>query len=178
MFRISTLKNCKILLRSVLDNILCGIMYRFRVRAFNEIGNSIPGEPALNCFSPKNYWVIGAGIPSDAFVIDTPGVHIAPYFILCPPPEAVHPLHDTVQVSWYKWKWNRASYEKEMSKRRKADFDDWESLRCLTMFFLVPGQSSGDTTAEYPLAKRRGLTNRYYLLQCHSTRLLCSPLQR
>jgi len=65
--------------RSVLDNILCGIMYRFRVRAFNEIGNSIPG------------------IPSDAFVIDTPGVHIAPYFILCPPPEAVHPLHDTVQ---------------------------------------------------------------------------------
>jgi len=65
--------------RSVLDNILCGIMYRFRVRAFNEIGNSIPG------------------IPSDAFVIDTPGVHIAPYFILCPPPEAVHPVHDTVQ---------------------------------------------------------------------------------
>jgi len=65
--------------RSVLDNILCGIMYRFRVRAFNEIGNSIPG------------------VPSDAFVIDTPGVHIAPYFILCPPPEAVHPLHDTVQ---------------------------------------------------------------------------------
>ena len=43
------------------------------------------------------------GVPSDAFVIDTPGVHIAPYFILCPPPEAVHPLHDTVQVDlWYK----------------------------------------------------------------------------
>ena len=42
---------------------------RFRVRAFNEIGSSVPG------------------IPSDAFVIDTPGVHIAPYFILCPPAE-------------------------------------------------------------------------------------------
>ena len=32
---------------------------RFRVRAFNEIGSSVPG------------------IASDAFVIDTPGVHIA-----------------------------------------------------------------------------------------------------
>ena len=29
-------------------------MYRFRVRAFNEVGNSVPG------------------IPSDSFVIDTP----------------------------------------------------------------------------------------------------------
>jgi len=66
--------------RSILDNILCGIMYRFRVRAYNEIGNSVPG------------------IPSDAFVIDTPGVHIAPYFILCPPPEATRTEHDTVML--------------------------------------------------------------------------------
>ena len=65
--------------RTMLDNILCGIMYRFRVRAFNEIGSSVPG------------------IPSDAFVIDTPGVHIAPYFILCPPAETTRYLHQTVQ---------------------------------------------------------------------------------
>jgi len=65
--------------RSMLDNILCGIMYRFRVRAFNEIGSSVPG------------------IPSDAFVIDTPGVHIAPYFIVCPPPEVSKFSHETVQ---------------------------------------------------------------------------------
>lgn len=65
--------------RTMLDNILCGIMYRFRVRAFNEIGSSVPG------------------IPSDAFVIDTPGVHIAPYFILCPPAETTRYVHQTVQ---------------------------------------------------------------------------------
>ena len=65
--------------RSMLDNILCGIMYRFRVRAFNEVGSSVPG------------------IPSDSFVIDTPGVHIAPYFILCPPPEVAKYAHETVQ---------------------------------------------------------------------------------
>ncbi|XP_023325298.1 titin isoform X2 [Eurytemora carolleeae] len=65
--------------RSVLDNILCGIMYRFRIRAFNEVGSSVPG------------------IPSDSFVIDTPGVHIAPYFILCPPNEVSKLVHDTVQ---------------------------------------------------------------------------------
>ena len=65
--------------RTMLDNILCGIMYRFRVRAFNEIGSSVPG------------------IPSDAFVIDTPGVHIAPYFILCPPADTTRSLHQTVQ---------------------------------------------------------------------------------
>jgi len=68
-------RNC----RSMLDNILCGIMYRFRVRAFNEVGSSVPG------------------IPSDAFVIDTPGVHIAPYFIVCPPPEVSKFAHETVQ---------------------------------------------------------------------------------
>lgn len=67
--------------RTMLDNILCGIMYRFRVRAFNEIGSSIPG------------------ISSDAFVIDTPGVHIAPYFILCPPADTTRYVHQTVQVS-------------------------------------------------------------------------------
>jgi len=65
--------------RSMLDNILCGIMYRFRVRAFNEVGSSVPG------------------IPSDSFVIDTPGVHIAPYFILCPPAEVAKYAHETVQ---------------------------------------------------------------------------------
>jgi len=65
--------------RSILDNILCGIMYRFRVRAINEVGTSAPG------------------IPSDAFVIDTPGVHIAPYFIICPPPEVEKFCHDKVQ---------------------------------------------------------------------------------
>jgi len=65
--------------RTMLDNILCGIMYRFRIRAFNEIGSSIPG------------------IPSDAFVIDTPGVHIAPYFILCPPAETTKYAHQSVQ---------------------------------------------------------------------------------
>ena len=65
--------------RTMLDNILCGIMYRFRVRAFNEIGSSVPG------------------IPSDAFVIDTPGVHIAPYFILCPPADTTRSIHQTVQ---------------------------------------------------------------------------------
>ena len=32
--------------RTMLDNILCGIMYRFRVRAFNEIGSSVPGIPS------------------------------------------------------------------------------------------------------------------------------------
>ena len=64
---------------TMLDNILCGIMYRFRVRAFNEVGSSIPG------------------IPSDAFVIDTPGVHIAPYFILCPPADTTRYVHQTVQ---------------------------------------------------------------------------------
>ena len=65
--------------RTMLDNILCGIMYRFRVRAFNEVGSSIPG------------------IASDAFVIDTPGVHIAPYFILCPPAETTRYIHQTAQ---------------------------------------------------------------------------------
>ena len=65
--------------RTMLDNILCGIMYRFRVRAFNEIGSSIPG------------------IPSDAFLIDTPGVHIAPYFILCPPADTTRHIHQTAQ---------------------------------------------------------------------------------
>jgi len=65
--------------RSMLDNILCGIMYRFRIRAVNEVGSSVPG------------------IPSDSFVIDTPGVHIAPYFILCPPPEVFKCAHETIQ---------------------------------------------------------------------------------
>lgn len=67
------------LTRSMLDGILCGIMYRFRVRAFNEVGNSVPG------------------IPSDSFVIDTPGVTIAPYFILCPPADTCKYQHQTVQ---------------------------------------------------------------------------------
>ena len=37
------------------------------------------------------------GIPSDAFVIDTPGVHIAPYFILLPPADTVRGVHETAK---------------------------------------------------------------------------------
>ena len=58
-------------------------MYRFRVRAFNEIGNSIPGRPLYSFSLYSSFWLkdilnigerksilIWTGIPSDAFMID------------------------------------------------------------------------------------------------------------
>jgi len=58
--------------RCTLSNILYGIMYRFRVIAYNDAG---PSE---------------AGDPSDPVVIDVPGVQIAPYFVLM--------LNDTIAL--------------------------------------------------------------------------------
>ena len=58
--------------RCTLSNILYGIMYRFRVTAYNDAGPSEPGEP------------------SDPVVIDVPGVQIAPYFVLM--------LNDTIAL--------------------------------------------------------------------------------
>ena len=52
----------------ILSNILSGILYRFRVTAITKEGNvSFPSDP------------------SDAFVLDMPGVQIAPYWIQTPP---------------------------------------------------------------------------------------------
>jgi len=50
--------------RCTLSNILYGIMYRFRVIAYNDAGPSEPGDA------------------SEPVVIDVPGVQIAPYFVL------------------------------------------------------------------------------------------------
>ena len=58
--------------RCTLSNILYGIMYRFRVIAYNDAG---PSE---------------AGDPSEPVVIDVPGVQIAPYFVLM--------LNDTIAL--------------------------------------------------------------------------------
>lgn len=58
--------------RCTLSNILYGIMYRFRVIAYNDAGPSEPGDP------------------SDPVVIDVPGVQIAPYFVLM--------LNDTIAL--------------------------------------------------------------------------------
>ena len=58
--------------RCTLSNILYGIMYRFRVTAYNDAGPSEAGEP------------------SDPVVIDVPGVQIAPYFVLM--------LNDTIAL--------------------------------------------------------------------------------
>ncbi len=58
--------------KCTLSNILYGIMYRFRVTAFNDAGPSEPGEA------------------SDPVVIDVPGVQIAPYFVLM--------LNDTIAL--------------------------------------------------------------------------------
>ena len=52
----------------ILSNILSGILYRFRVTAITKEGNvSFPSDP------------------SDSFVLDMPGVQIAPYWIQTPP---------------------------------------------------------------------------------------------
>jgi len=58
--------------RCTLSNILYGIMYRFRVIAYNDAGPSEPGEA------------------SEPVVIDVPGVQIAPYFVLM--------LNDTIAL--------------------------------------------------------------------------------
>jgi len=58
--------------RCTLSNILYGIMYRFRVIAYNDAGPSEAGEP------------------SEPIVIDVPGVQIAPYFVLM--------LNDTIAL--------------------------------------------------------------------------------
>jgi len=58
--------------RCTLSNILYGIMYRFRVIAYNDAGPSEPGDP------------------SEPVVIDVPGVQIAPYFVLM--------LNDTIAL--------------------------------------------------------------------------------
>jgi len=58
--------------KCTLSNILYGIMYRFRVTAYNDAGPSEPGDP------------------SDPVVIDVPGVQIAPYFVLM--------LNDTIAL--------------------------------------------------------------------------------
>ena len=58
--------------KCTLSNILYGIMYRFRVTAYNDAGPSEPGEA------------------SDPVVIDVPGVQIAPYFVLM--------LNDTIAL--------------------------------------------------------------------------------
>jgi len=58
--------------RCTLSNILYGIMYRFRVIAYNDAGPSEPGDA------------------SEPVVIDVPGVQIAPYFVLM--------LNDTIAL--------------------------------------------------------------------------------
>ena len=64
--------------KCTLSNILYGIMYRFRVIATNDAGDSEPGEA------------------SEPVVVDVPGVQIAPYFVQ-PLPDRISLEHERVR---------------------------------------------------------------------------------
>ncbi|XP_040580941.1 uncharacterized protein [Lepeophtheirus salmonis] len=61
-----------------LSNILSGMLYRFRVSAVTDAGLSLPS------------------LPSEAFVINIPGVNIAPYWVTTPNHKYAYKIHDTL----------------------------------------------------------------------------------
>ena len=114
----------------ILSNILSGILYRFRVTAITKDGNvSFPSDP------------------SDAFVLDMPGVQIAPYWIQTPPTIVSLTIDQTLILQakalgtpgpnfhWYK------DHNDELFISENVSLDTSEELSQLTITNMQPSDA-------------------------------------